>query len=403
MLTAGLIGIYALLLCPFVIAVPKTGMSYWIDRLLQLFSVALWIGLHIKKRRAIKAENKPFVGLVHLWWIGLIVISFIFVPRLQFTHVYHWLTVWNILLLAELYWQKNCVRHLNALRILLSLLVYLSTFLFILFPEGLWYDDEWIGYGDKARYLFGNYNQTGIVSLITLMVNGAYALHTGHGNKNMLLLSLASIATIIAMGSMTSTVGIVIVAAYFFLRKLIRHPFMWIGAFLLAYVAFFAIVVWKGNDIDSWPALAGFVENVLGKNTTFSSRVYLWIESIALIINSPWIGYGAQGVEWMVDNIGGSGPHNLWLMILLEGGIVLCGMFIAIIVDILITTVKHKSPRSAFMAVSISVAMLMSLFETYHFVCIFAIFIIAYYVGVSHRDKKAKSIKVTNKSEIVEQ
>ena len=45
--TAGLIGIYALLLCPFIIATPKSDIGYWIDRLLQLMSIVLWIGLHI--------------------------------------------------------------------------------------------------------------------------------------------------------------------------------------------------------------------------------------------------------------------------------------------------------------------------------------------------------------------
>lgn len=261
--------------------------------------------------------------------------------------------------------------------------------LYIVFPEGLWYEESWIGTGDKARYLFGNYNQTGIVSLIALMVSGAYTLQTGRGKTNMLFLSLASLGTIAAMGSTTSTVGILLVVLYFYLQKAVKHPYLWICLFLVAYIVFFALIVWQGNAIDDWPLLASFVENVLGKNTTFTMRIYLWLRSVALIIDNPWTGYGVQGVEWMVDQIGGSGPHNLWLMILLEGGLVLCALFIAIIVKLFVSAFRHDSSRSAYMVVCVSVALLMSLFETYHYVCIFSIFVIAYYVCVSHTNKKS--------------
>lgn len=398
--TAGLIGIYALLLCPFIIATPKSDIGYWIDRLLQLMSIVLWIGLHIKKSHPIKSGHRLFVYGVLLWWIVLNAITLLRVPNLQFTQVYYWLTVWNILLLAELYWQKDYVRHLNALSILLSFLVYLSTVLYILFPEGLWVEEDWIGAGDNARFLFGNYNQTGIISLIAMLVCGTYSLQTKRGYLNMLLLSIVSIGTVVAMGSMTSTVGLSLVAAYFFLRRLIKHPMIWIGAFLLMYVLFFVVVVWQGNDIQNWPVIAMLVENVLGKDSTFTMRIYLWIESIAMIYDSPWIGYGAQSVEWMVDTIGGSGPHNLWLMVLLRGGIVLCAIMIAIIVRIIMAAVKRRSTQSAFMAVCICVAMLMSLFETYHFVCIFTIFIVAYYTCVTKSGKKTNTVIEVNKSEI---
>lgn len=391
--TAGLIGIYALLLCPFIIATPKSDIGYWIDRLLQLMSIVLWIGLHIKKSHPIKSEHRLFVYGVLLWWIVLNAITLLRVSNLQFTQVYYWLTVWNILLLAELYWQKDYARHLNALSILLSFLVYLSTILFILFPDGLWVEEDWIGAGDNARFLFGNYNQTGIISLIAMLVCGTYSLQTKRGYLNMLLLSIVSIGTVVAMGSMTSTVGLSLVAAYFFLRRLIKHPMIWIGAFLLMYVLFFVVIVWQGNDIQNWPVIAMLVENVLGKDSTFTMRIYLWIESIAMIYDSPWIGYGAQSVEWMVDNIGGSGPHNLWLMVLLRGGIVLCAIMIAMFVAVFWKAMKQRSARGNFAAVCICVTLVMSLFESYHFVCIFTILTLAYYACAIKTDKKKPAIQ----------
>ena len=38
-LLAGLLGVYAILLCPFIIATPKSGASYLIARLFHLMSI----------------------------------------------------------------------------------------------------------------------------------------------------------------------------------------------------------------------------------------------------------------------------------------------------------------------------------------------------------------------------
>ena len=133
---------------------------------------------------------------------------------------------------------------------------------------------------------------------------------------------------------------------------------------------------------------------MLGKNSTFTMRIYLWLESVLMIMQSPWTGYGVQSVDWMVDNIGGSGPHNLWLMILLDGGLVLCGLFIGIIASVFVSAAKRSSSQSAYAIVCICVALLMSLFEAYHFICIFAMLTIAYYICVIKYDKKKKNAVV---------
>ena len=391
-LLAGLLGVYAILLCPFIIATPKSGASYLIARLFQLMSILIWVVLHLKNVHPVHKGDRFFVYSSHLWWVALIAITFACVPTFQFTQINYWITVWNILLLAEMYWHKDFARHLLALSLLFSFLVYLSAILYVLFPDGLWVEEDWVGAGDNERFLFGNYNQTGIISLMALLICGTYSLLTKRGYLNMLVLSAVSIAMVVAMGSMTSSVGLILVTLYFFLRRLIKHPMAWIVAFLLVYVLFFVVIVWRGNDIQNWPVAASFVENVLGKDSTFTMRIFLWIESIAMILASPWIGYGAQSVEWMVSQIGGSGPHNLWLMVLLRGGIVLCTIMIALFVAVFRKAMKNRGSRSAFAAVCICVTLVMSLFESYHFICIFTILILAYYACAVKSDKKKKPV-----------
>lgn len=400
-MTIGLIGLYAVLLCPFIISMPPGGVKYLIARFTQLVCVALWGVLHLKKRNPVRPENRIFIYSVHLWWIVLIAVSLLRVPQLQFTQFNYWITVWNILLMAELYWSKDFVRHLFSLNVLFSLLIYLHVVLFILYPDGLWYETDWIGVGDKTRHLFGNYNQTGFIALIALMVNGLYVLHTGRGRLNMILLAIVSLVVAVVVGSMTSVIGLLVLTAYFLLRKMIKHPAAWIAAFFVVYVLFFVVIVWSGNNIKDWPLVATFLEDVLGKDSTFTLRIYLWINSVTLIHLSPWFGYGVQGVEWMAEQIGGSGAHDIWLMILLEGGAVLCTLFIAILANIFITAAKHRSAQSTYAVVCLCVALLMSLFETYHYVSLFAIVIIAYYTCVIKPENHSKH--TTQISQVIQQ
>lgn len=397
LLTFGLTAVYAVLLCPFIIATPKSGLSYAIARTIQLLSILVWLMLHIKMRHSFKRESWPFVCSIHLWWIVLIVLTFLYVPQKHFSLINFWLVTWNIILLTNLHKYFCYDRLLSALNILLSGLIYLSAILFILYPSGLWQENDWAGFGDNTRHLFGNYNQTGIVALMALLVSGNYTMQTGRGRTNMFLLTLTSIAMVIAMGSMTSTMGLIIIIAYFYLRRFIRHPFAWISVFVCLYITFFFLVVWNGISIDKWPAIAQFVENVLGKDLTFTARVYLWKDSVELIQAHPLTGYGVQGVEWMADHIHGSGPHNIWLMMLLEGGIILCSLFIIITTSVFAAAYKRHNSQSAYATICVCAMLLMSLFETYHFICLFTILIIAYYTCITMPDRCLQTTSTTER------
>lgn len=140
------------------------------------------------------------------------------------------------------------------------------------------------------------------------------------------------------------------------------------------------MIVWQGKDLQDWPLLSDFVVNVLHKDTSFSSRIYLWMNSVKLILESPIIGYGARSTDWMIENVHGSGPHNLWLMMLLEGGLVSCILMIGIFLKLFTLSKQCNNIIGAYLAVCLSVLLLMSLFETYYIICLFFIIVIAYYI-----------------------
>ena len=391
-----LVGLYAFLICPFIIAYPKTDLSYWVTRLLQVICVVIWCVLQHNNGLRFIRENRFFRITIHAWWIFLIVNTFYQVPTFQLTQIYYWIAIWNFMLMAELYWSRDFIRHLYHIGILFSILIYLNTFLYILFPHGLWFDTEWIGYGEKNRYLFGNYNQTGLIGLVCLLTWGTYTVLSGRGYLNMYCLIINVLAVVVAMGSKTSSVGILLVAGFYMMRRFIKHPFRWIFSFALFYILFFVLIVWQGKDLQDWPLLSDFVVNVLHKDTSFSSRIYLWMNSVKLIIESPIIGYGARNIDWMVENVHGSGPHNLWLMMLLEGGIVSLTLLIVLLTIIFRTLRKQRNTPANFFAVGIATLLLMSLFEAYNAIAIFFIVIIAYYLRCINNPQQEPADKTTN-------
>ncbi|MBR2166587.1 MAG: O-antigen ligase family protein [Paludibacteraceae bacterium] len=365
-------------------------------RLLQVICVVIWCVLQHNNGLRFIRENRFFRITIHAWWIFLIVNTFYQVPTFQLTQIYYWIAIWNFMLMAELYWSRDFIRHLYHIGILFSILIYLNTFLYILFPHGLWFDTEWIGYGEKNRYLFGNYNQTGLIGLVCLLTWGTYTVLSGRGYLNMYCLIINVLAVVVAMGSKTSSVGILLVAGFYMMRRFIKHPFRWIFSFALFYILFFVLIVWQGKDLQDWPLLSDFVVNVLHKDTSFSSRIYLWMNSVKLIIESPIIGYGARNIDWMVENVHGSGPHNLWLMMLLEGGIVSLTLLIVLLTIIFRTLRKQRNTPANFFAVGIATLLLMSLFEAYNAIAIFFIVIIAYYLRCINNPQQEPADKTTN-------
>jgi O-antigen ligase len=257
--------------------------------------------------------------------------------------------------------------------------VYLNTILLLLFPDGLWIDTEWVGRGNPTRYLFGNYNQIGFVSLLGITTQAMYTFYSGKGRLNLYIILLLSIGSVVFVGSMTSFIGLSIFAAYILLHKHIRHPRIYVWIFIIVYLLFFFFIVWYGNSIEEIKWAAQFIEQQLSKDTTFTFRTLIWENAVYMIQKSPWIGHGIQSVEWNDVYLEASGPHNLWLMLLLQGGRILCISFITIVVYIVHKALKARTMTSILGVVSLCVLFIMSMFETYFIAQIFLLLQFVYY------------------------
>ena len=375
---SGQLLIYFIIIGVTLISIPKTGMSYVVTRAMQLVEVVGFLVLFIPRVQSVIAISR-YAMYVNLWWLVYLFITYSHPHTLGLTPIFWWLHVGVFLLMGSTYWQNDFQAHLKWLAIIFTGLIYLNAILLIIFPEGLWIDEEWVGRGSPVRYLFGNYNQMGFVCLLGLTTHAIYTFYTKKRYHSLYLLMAVSLFSVIFVGSMTSTIGLCILSTYILFYQRIKRPLFIASIFAILYIVVFIFLIWLGNSIEEFSLATDFIENTLQKDTTFSKRTIIWNNAVRKIIYSPYMGYGVRGVEWNDEHLGGSGPHNLWLMLLLQGGIVLCVSFIGVVFYAVRSASQVKQPYTMVAIVALCVLFLMSFFETYNIVHVFFLLQFVYY------------------------
>lgn len=369
------------------ISMPKGGVFYLATRSVQAIEMIFFVILCVIFCKQGIRLNK-FNTLTNLWWMFYIFLSYAFAVGMGLTPIFWWLNVIIFLLLGTCYWRNNPQDHFRYIAFAFSCLIYLNAILLILFPDGLWIDHTWVGRGDPTRHLLGNYNQIGFVCLLGITTQAMYTFSTKKGVWNLCLLVIVSLWSVFFVGSMTSAVGLSLLSVYLLIHKLIKRPKVYLICFLIVYVLFFTFIVWYGNSIEEIKLATRFIENTLAKDTSFSLRTVIWDNAVYQINQSPWIGHGVQDVEWNDIHLEASGPHNLWLMFLLQGGIALCVAFIGIVTFVMTHALKTTSSTTITGVVALCVFFIMSLFEAYPIVPIFLLLQSIYYAPTLLEDKK---------------
>lgn len=306
-----------------------------------------------------------------LLWILLMSIS---TGNQPFPWFYRCVCVWCVLLCAKLFWTKNAVQSFYILSRIGSFLVYFNAILVVLFPDGL-YTSEW----GSSYFLFGNYNATGAICLLCVLFQGVYTTLTGKGENNLLLLTFVSFAVCLFLGSMTSTVGLVIAFVYTLFRNYITHLRPIVITFIVVLVLFMFVVVIAGNSIEDYPIIIAFIENVLGKDSSFTARTYVWFVNLDYVSERPWLGWGFIDSRIIEESSGAIGTHNLFIAVALYGGIVAICFFINALRHALLAEKHNSNTTTRYTLTILCIFLLMSLFEQYNWIVVFGITIVTYY------------------------
>lgn len=232
-----------------------------------------------------------------------------------------------------------------------------------------------------AEYILGgNYNQMGIRILITLVAN-FLCLKISKAFYFLLIPSIiAGISISIMVGSMTAVTCIIL----FILLCLIPSAYLRRTGVkvLLLFIAFFQIFVcFSGNGIEHNEFAVWFVEDVLGKDITFTYRTHMWDSALRVIAESPLIGYGFPDKDWYLAHMTSFaiGPHNILLATLIYGGVIAFAIYLYILMRSLFSVASVHNFHGDCLLTAISISCLMMLMEAYPLPIIFCLFTLAEY------------------------
>lgn len=302
-------------------------------------------------------------------------------------------------------WAEHLLRHypiksLQIMNLVFSSMTYLNILFFLLFPDG------YISYTSSTdfivnRYFLGVYNQFANYLIPAIIISIIYSL-VKH-NKIILstkILILSVLFTFIYFMSATSIVGISLIIAYLLIihKGLLRY-FINYKLMSISFITIFILIVFLNNmSIFSF-----FIEDILNKDLTLSSRTLIWDKAIEMISESPYLGYGylEDGRYIQLRTSVQRSAHNTFLQFFLQAGalgfIMFMPLFIVLFKRLSVNSTNHIV---RFIVFSLFASFIMMLAEVYSLVFFVLVILLAIYTPniVNQTQCQRKKIRNQNNS-----
>lgn len=170
-----------------------------------------------------------------------------------------------------------------------------------------------------SNYFLGYDNSHSLFIIPLLGLGMVYAHHAGWGVWRKLAVLAVFSVSIYMTWSASAVVGVTVflllAAAYEMgFRLRVCNVAVYFAVFL---ALFFGIVVFRAQRV-----LAYVIEDILGKDLTFTGRTDLWDASIELIRQRPVLGYGLIPRDLMTELVGSVNCHDLVFQVLADAGFV---------------------------------------------------------------------------------
>ncbi len=233
--------------------------------------------------------------------------------------IYTSVVIWLLLLLFH-YYSHNIRLLLQTVAFTFSVCIYINLLVMVMFPDWMFAAED----AFDSFLLGGNYNSLGCRFMTGFVCN---LLCIKYGKKwlfNSILIFIISVVTLVLVGSMTSLSVILLFAVLSLIPSVKLQKAILIGWFFF-YLLFHFFVVFNGESLHNNELAVYFIEDVLGKDITFTNRTGMWDAALRVIADSPIIGYGLVDSDWYLTNMFtfAIGPHNMILALLIYGGLAL--------------------------------------------------------------------------------
>jgi len=223
------------------------------------------------------------------------------------------------------YYKKRFYMLIASFAIAFSVCAYLNFLHMLAHPE-LWIVEDLKT--NQGYLLGGNYNGMGCRLLCAVGTSVTCLKYSKWWLINAIPVTLVSIATLVIVSSMTSLTGILLFLIFCLIpsHKLVKTGIVILLSFVFLFQFF---VCFQGKGIEQNPLAVYIVEDVFGKDITFTYRTYLWDSAATIFVNSPFYGYGNVDRDWYYSHMSAiaMGTHNYIWGVLVTGGILLLSIF----------------------------------------------------------------------------
>lgn len=232
----------------------------------------------------------------------------------------------------------------------------------------------------QGYLLGGNYNQMGSRLICAICTSILCLKYSKWWIINVIGVVIVSVVPLAVVGSMTSLTGIFIFLVFCLIPS---KNIMKIGIFILiGIVIFFQIFVcFQGKGLENSPLAVYLIQDVLGKDLTFTYRTDMWEGARQLFFESPIFGYGLVDGDWYNIHLSSwaKGPHNMIWEILINGGVILLALFTYINFMVFSKLPSSSDKYTILIYACMGCLFLMMIMEVYPLLIIFSLLALAYY------------------------
>lgn len=286
------------------------------------------------------------------------------------------LQFWLIVIIMH-YYQDRMKLVIICCSIAFSFCIYCNVVHMLMNPH-LWIiSDEKV----NAGYLLGNnYNSMGSCMIVGLITNMICLKFSKWWILNIISLLICIIGPLFAVGSMTAITCIIMFLLFCLVPSNYLKKIGIISLFTI-FVLFQTFVVFSGKGLENNEFAVYFIEDVLGKDITFTLRTYIWDAALNVIGQSPIFGHGFVDSKWFLSEMSSIaiGPHNFILSLFIYGGTILFALYISICFMAYRSISKHLDMMGLTVLFGVVTLFFMMLMEMYNYVLVLYTISLAYY------------------------
>ncbi len=270
-----------------------------------------------------------FITWIFITYQGIILIMTILNEGASFSIISNLTNPMVLTMLVQYYIKNgNAKKFLKVIQIALEVIIIINLLTIILIPKGLYIDDRgwtdnWIlGYRNLHLYYFLPY--IAICGINEYLKNGKI------GKRFYLMSGLIVFSAFMCK----STTALLAMTVLFVLIVLFEHRKLprFFSVRNICIVSLVISILFVFFSFQNY--FSDFIENVLGKSATFSNRTIIWEKASSEFLKNPIWGYGRISYKGLFAGTEIGHMHNMFLDILIQGGIILMSIFALIIISV---------------------------------------------------------------------